>query len=584
MRTWLLRRWLCSTSLCLLAVIVLPGSASARKTDPLMELLREELDREMKGLAKEETPPYFIGYSVRDVRRAGVSASFGSLIGSHESHSRTLSVTVRVGTYARDNMHEIRGSRRHVRASRSSSVALPLTDDPLAVRAVIWRETDRQYRRAVERLAQVKANVAVKVAEEDTSDDFSREPNVARHYEPPLSEARRAVDLKSWQRKVKQYSVPFLQHPLINAGQAAFTYSTVRKVMVTTEGTQLAHNQSYARVFVSGRIKSDDGMELPLYKNHFAFQPDRLPSDERILADARAMVKKLVALREADLATPYTGPAILAGRAAAVFFHEILGHRVEGHRQKSEDEGQTFKKKIGEEILPASMRVLFDPTRTELGGQDLAGHYRFDDEGIAARPVSVVEKGVLKTFLMSRQPIDNFPSSNGHGRSQQGYLPVARQSNMLIETMTPIDDAELRRRLLAEVKQQGKEFGLEIRDIQGGFTFTGRSMPNAFKLTPIEVYRVYVDGRPDELIRGVDLVGTPLVMFSMIEAATKRQEIFNGMCGAESGSVPVAAAAPAMLIKQVEVQRKAKSQDLPPLLPRPDTERSSGTDKKRGRK
>jgi predicted Zn-dependent protease len=414
--------------------------------------------------------------------------------------------------------------------------------------------------------------VAVKIAEEDTSADFSREPKPEVRIEPPVAAERRAVDLTRWEKKVKRYSAPFLRNPAIFVGQASFTFASVRKTMVTSEGTRLANNLSYARVFVNGTIKSDDGMELPLYSSYFAFAPEDLPGDRTIRGDAEVLADRLVKMRASDVAAPYTGPALLSGPAAAVFFHEILGHRVEGHRQKNEDEGQTFKQKLGESILPPELGVTFDPTRDKLGDRELAGFYRYDDEGVAARAVPVVVDGVLETFLMSRRPIDVLPTSNGHGRAQDGFAPVSRQSNMIVSTSKPVSEASLRQRLIALAKAQGKPFGLLFEDIQGGFTFTGRKMPNAFNLLPTEVYRVYVDGRPDELIRGVDLVGTPLVMFSMIEAAGDRYEVFNGMCGAESGSVPVAAAAPAMLVKQVEVQRKAKSQELPPLLPRPDAE------------
>jgi predicted Zn-dependent protease len=314
-------------------------------------------------------------------------------------------------------------------------------------------------------------------------------------------------------------------------------------------------------------------MELPLYRTYFAFRPENLPTDDVIMADINDMVITLKALHNAPVVEPYTGPAILSGRAAAVFFHEILGHRVEGHRQKSETEGQTFKKHVGKSILSDHIDVVFDPTLQSYKGHDLMGYYVYDDEGVTARPVTVIEKGILLDFLMSRSPIEEFPRSNGHGRAQSGYDPVARQSNMLVRTSNPVSEEDLRRMLIDECKRQGKEFGLLIKDIQGGFTFTGRSMPNVFNLLPTEVYRVYTDGRPDELVRGVDLVGTPLVMFSMIAAVGDSAEVFNGICGAESGGVPVAAVSPSLFVSRVEVQKKSKSQDRPPILPRPDTGR-----------
>ena len=223
------------------------------------------------------------------------------------------------------------------------------------------------------------------------------------------------------------------------------------------------------------------------------------------------MIADLKALRRAPLADPYIGPAILEGRAAGVFFHEIFGHRVEGHRQKNDEEGQTFAKKIGEPIMPSFISVYDDPTLARIGDVDLNGFYRFDDEGVVAQRATLVDGGVLKGFLLSRSPTRGFHQSNGHGRRQEGRAVTSRQGNLVVEPKVAVPVAELRRRLREEAQRQGKPYGLLFRDISGGFTNTARGGPQAFKVLPIIVYRVWVDGRPDELVRGVDLVGTPLV-------------------------------------------------------------------------
>jgi len=289
------------------------------------------------------------------------------------------------------------------------------------------------------------------------------------------------------------------------------------------------------------------------------------------LAAVAKMIDDLHALRRAPPLDPYAGPAILSGRASAVFFHEVFGHRVEGQRQKLETEGQTFKRKVNEVVLPSSMSVYFDPTLRRLGTTDLAGFYRFDDEGVRAQRVTVVDRGVLKTFLMSRAPIEGFPGSNGHGRSELGLAPVARQSNLIVETTERHTPAELKRMLIDEVRRQGKPYGLLFDDIEGGFTITRRFIPNAFNVMPVMVYRVYPDGH-QELVRGVDFIGTPLTAFSKIVAADDKVEVFNGLCGAESGWVPVSAVSPGLLLSQVEVQKKPKSQERPPILPPPAPE------------
>ena len=534
----------------------------------LLDVVAEELQREMKELKSEEVPPYFMSCTVSDVYTIIISSSFGALTYSDESDSRLLSVKVRVGDYQLDNTHELRGQ-----FAFSSSGYFPVArdDNQIALRSALWQETNKQYREAVERFIKVKTNVAIKVAEEDTSADFSREPKTVTFYEPPLDITSLVGNRIRWEEKVKKYSALFLGNENIYGGRASFRFTVERKHLVTTEGTRLAQNLTYARISVSGFIKSDDGMELPLYKNYFAFMPDNLPDDKVICADVSEMVTMLETLRDTPVVEPYTGPAIFSGRTAGIFFHEVLGHRVEGHRQKSEYEGQTFKKRVGERILPEHLNIQFDPTLNMYSGYDLMGYYTYDDEGIKGCPVTIIESGILKGFLMSRSPIENYPQSNGHGRAQAGYQPVSRQSNMLIKTTQPVSEQKLREKLIELCKEQTKPFGLFFKDIQGGFTFTGRSLPNSFNLLPTEVYRIYTDGRPDELVRGVDLVGTPLVTLSMISDAGETCEIFHGICGAESGSIPVSVVSPSLLVTQVEVEKKSKSQDRSPVLPRPDS-------------
>jgi predicted Zn-dependent protease len=309
-------------------------------------------------------------------------------------------------------------------------------------------------------------------------------------------------------------------------------------------------------------------MELPLYESYFGFTEKDLPDDATVLKDVDKMINNLEALRVAPMADPYTGPAILSGRAAGVFFHEIFGHRVEGQRQKNADDAQTFKKKINELVLSKDFSVYFDPTERRRANTDLAGYYLYDNQGVKARRVGVVENGILKTFLMSRTPIEGVPQSNGHGRGQPGLKPVARQSNLIVEVAPSAVHPDLKKLLIAEIEKQNLPYGLYFDDIQGGFTFTGRTIPNAFNVMPLMVYRIYRDGH-EELVRGVDLIGTPLTTFSKIVAADNKLAVFNGICGAESGAVPVSASSPGIFVSQIESQKKSKSQDRIPVLPAP---------------
>ena len=527
--------------------------------------MRAELARSLTTFKGQPTAPYFLSYEITEAHTLDVAGSFGAITQQSERRHRALDVDLRVGDYRFDNTHPLRGGFPGRGFSGFGGMAeIPVDDDPTAIRAALWYATDRRYKRAVEQLTWVKTNAAVGVAAEDTAPDFSAEPRET--YTEPV--ARIAVDARAWEEKIRRYTAPFARYGDIYEAEAVFMAEVDTRWYVNSEGTELQTSQPIYRLYISAFSKADDGMELPRYESFWAFTPEGLPPDRDVLAAVQKMIDDLHALRRAPPLEPYTGPAILSGRASAVFFHEVFGHRVEGHRQKLDIEGQTFKKKVNEAVLPPGFSVYFDPTLRRLGGTELAGFYRYDDEGVKARRVAVVEHGILKTFLMARSPIEGFASSNGHGRAQLGLPPVARQSNLVVETTEPHSQAELKRMLIDAIKRENKPYGLLFDDIEGGFTITMRVIPNAFNVMPVMVYRVYPDGR-EELVRGVDFIGTPLTTFSKIAAADDHVAVFNGMCGAESGWVPVSAVSPGLLVSQVEVQKKLKSGERPPLLPAP---------------
>ncbi|MDR2683482.1 MAG: hypothetical protein LBB64_06410, partial [Dysgonamonadaceae bacterium] len=450
---------------------------------------------------------------------------------------------------------------------------IPYEDNPQVLKTALWLQLDELYKDNIQIYEQIKANVAVKVEQEDKSDDFSREAAGEKYYEAPVSLESLHIDPKALEEKVRKFSAVFDENEDILDGIAYYSVSAGRKIFVDTEGREIAENDISLQLVLSAEALASDGMYLPLQKSWMAFSLSELPSDDEVIRSAREISAMLSALKKAPMVESFTGPAILSPEASGVFFHEIFGHRVEGTRLKQENDAQTFKKKIGEQVLPKHLSVTFDPTVKYYRNMPLVGNYTFDDEGIRAQRVEVVKNGVLRNFLMSRTPIEGFSHSNGHGRSQIGAAPVARQSNMLIESTQKLSDEELIKRLRKEAKSQKKEYAYYFKEVSGGYTTTSRYSPNAFNVSPLIVYRIYVDGRPDELVRGVDLVGTPLAMFSQIEACGQNYKIFNGVCGAESGSVPVSCVAPALLVKQIETQKQAKGQSQPPLLSKPQDDK-----------
>jgi TldD protein len=531
-----------------------------------LKIMKAEISRNFEALQKEQTPPYYMSYSIDEVRTQTVSGAFGAITAQNDDTTAYLQINLRTGSYKLDSSHELRGDAlRSLRSGSQGMVRAPLGESQEALAVVLWRETDKAYRNAVEALSKVKSEQSVKIAEEDKSDDFSKvEPHVSLQKQLDLQ-----MDLNKWAGRIRMFTGKFKSHAFIYDAAGSFQNEVRQKYFIDTEGSIVSAPANYMRLGIQAMAKADDGMELPLYLSYFGFKESDLPSEARVLADIDRMIADLAKLRTAPIVDPYTGPAILSGKASGVFFHEILGHRLEGHRLKSESEGQTFKKKVGEQILPAFISIVFDPTIKEFQGLVLSGAFSFDDEGTKSEKVISIQDGILKNFLMSRTPADRFPRSNGHARSQPGAKPVSRQSNLIVESKNMIQEDTLRQMLIDECKKQNKPFGLLFTEIAGGYTSTGRSSPNAFNVTPLAVYRIYTDGRPDEIVRGVDLIGTPLTVFSKITATGSKPEIFNGTCGAESGSVPVSAVSPSIIVSEIEVQKKAKSQEKLPILPPP---------------
>ncbi len=550
---------------CSLTVGLVAATPSAAN-DALLEAMRSELHRTMQTMGKASPSVYYLSYGVTESTSTSIRASFGKLVSRNDDASRILDVDLRVGSHKLDNTHNIRGVAFEM-GTGTRGVVLPTEDDELSLQAAIWRATDKAYRSAAERYEKVLTNLQVKVREEDTSADMSHESPLQLIEEAPPF----LFDANAWTSNVKQISALFSGHPEIYQGQASVWTKYITKRFATSEGTMVRTYEPIVQVMVTCMTKADDGMTLPLYRSYAAFSAERLPSLDSIMRDTRRMIDLLLQLRKAPLMETYSGPAILTGRASGVFFHEIFGHRVEGHRQKDVNSSQTFKAFLNKKVLPDFMDVVFDPLQRSLNGQDLVGAYKVDDEGVAAQRVVSVEDGIFKSFLMSRSPIENFPKSNGHGRRQAGFRCVARQSNLMVRASKTVPIAKLRDMLRDECRKQGKEYGLVFDEIEGGFTFTGRTIPNAFNVLPLVVYKVYADGRPDELVRGVDLIGTPLTTFSNITAAADDLGVFLGVCGAESGGVPVSASSPSLMVSTIEVQKKQKSQAKPPILPDPST-------------
>ena len=539
--------------------------AGEKSGDVLLSTMQRELQRAHSKLGQLDPAPYFTSYSVYDQEGTVVVGGLGSLLNSTQFHRRTGEVTMRVGSAALDNTHQ------ENRFSGMTSGLVPLADDPDAAARVLWQLTYEEYRQAAQTFLNVKTAAAVRTKEDDTSADFAEaKPEV--HLDFAVTAFH--LDQKDWEDRVRRYSSNFRKYPEIYSSAVMVIGEKSQMRFVSTDGAEVATPGTIIRLLIEAETRADDGMELLRVETFQAATPDGLPNEAEIAVKIAKMASDLKALRAAPTAEPFDGPALLSGRAAAVFFHEVLGHRLEGHRQRGDQEGQTFTKKINEQVLPQFLSVIDDPTQRSLNGMDLGGWYQYDDEGVPAQRVEVIKDGILRNFLMSRMPVKGFAQSNGHGRAQAGLMATGRQGNLIVSSSHTTKDSEMRQKLIEEIKKQGKPYGLYFEDIEGGFTLTTRSLPQAFQILPVLVWKVYPDGRPDELVRGVDIVGTPLAALNRIEITGEKTEVFNGICGAESGSIAVSAAAPAMLFSEMEVQKRAHSRVRPPILPPPSWEKT----------
>jgi len=553
--------------LLLLPLLTAPAiSAADMKTDMVMTALTKELDRSFKGLKNaEKAPLYFLAYEVVEARTSYLGSKMGALDGDFDRVSRKLDIDMRVNTPEMDNTHQFKGDNSWANSPQTQNLPLAVDDNENALRARIWEYTDKAYKKAQESFTRVDMNKAVTAQEEDPSPDFSS-AKPEQFYETITLPA---LDRKIWRARLDKFSARFAAYPFIYDSGVSLTARNENRYIVNSEGARIKTGNNYITLSFDLTSRATDGMLLSRGEQYNGASYEELPSDETILADIDKVVAELKALRAAPLVEPFHGPAILKARAAGVYFHEIIGHRLEGHRQKKEEEGQTFAKKVGQKVTSDIITLYDDPNIADYKGHSLRGYYKYDDEGVKAGRAPLIENGVLKGFLMNRSPIRGFPASNGHGRRSSGRPTVSRMGNLMVEASKTVTYAQLRKQLIEECRKQNKPFGLVFDDISGGFTMTGRGGSQTFKVNPLLVYRVYADGRPDEVVRGVDIVGTPIASLSKVAAAADDTDIFNGTCGAESGWVPVSAVSPSLLITEMEVEKSQKDQEKPPVLQPP---------------
>ena len=523
--------------------------AQAYSGDKLVNILRNEAQFYLDKLKDREEPAYFISFRVVDEKQTFLSSEFG-LSSSRTLHKRSLTPHVRVGNRQTDNY-----SKDYVFYNFSHSFDLPLdSDNEHAIKEAIWTGMKQQYKEGKEAYQKYITSRKTNKSDLDTIPSFAQAPTEI-YYEKPYSEKETAIDEIYFKKYLNDVSRIFKEYEELTTGNAALDYKIVRTTIVNTEGTVVAQNRKSFVVTMQATAKADDGTDCTLNESFFAYSADKLPNKAEMEEKARDLANRVMALSKAPVADAYAGPAILSGKAAAVLFHEVLGHRLEATR--SEFINNNLAGFQDKQMTSSSIQLYMDPTLKTYKGRDLDGFYLYDDEGVKAQRVQCIENGCLKQYLTSRTPAGEFNTSNGHARAEAGKNPSPRQSNLIVETTEPYSEAELRGMLIAELKRQGKEYGYFFRNVDGGFTNRGSFRnTNLFNVNPTEVYKVFADGRKDQLVRGVTLIGTPLTVFTNIKAAGGESQVFSGYCGSVSGKVPVSGTSPYIYVSLIETQGK----------------------------
>ncbi len=550
---------------CLVFVeALLPAGSLADPDDWVLRAMISELERNRERLRLEGyEAPYFIAYSVRDLDRTYISGKAGAVFQSNRYLNRFVNVEVRVGDYSLDSSQDeealFNPSQKYVPNSLG-----PIERSEEALRRVLWLLTDFRYKAALVSYLKVRGKLVNEPKARSTGSMTREEPVHLVEEARPFT-----FDRKTWEAAVRRVSGALLDFPEVFDSSVEVSAVRLTRYIVTSEGTVVRTVDDYVMVLASALVRADDGQLLEDAVYHYGRASSDLPSPERLEAEVRAMAERLCRLRRAPVLDPATVPVLMSPEATGVFFHETLGHRLEGQRQEDEEEGRTFKGHLGQRVLPEFIQVYDDPTMPRWDGTPLNGHYRVDDEGVRAVRAVLVEAGVLRGFLLSRRPVEGFDRSNGHGRSDGFQRPVGRMATLVVEGTAPVSSARLREMLLEEVRRQGKPYGLIIETIAGGSTNTSTYGYQAFKGVPRVAYRVDAETGELSLVRGVEIVGTPLSSINKILATSDRYGVFNGYCGAESGSIPVSTVAPEMLFAEVELQRSQESKERAPILPPP---------------
>ena len=561
-----LKRW--KSAVSLLGAVMLAGTACVRqsraaaaegfegdaptakahevaKGDVLLEALLTELDRSRERLKMDQVKPlYYIEYRVEDVENYDAEAAFGAVLSSQRQHMRVLRVVVRIGEYKQDSFYN---------QGMGGATILPLDDDPIALRRQIWLMTDDAYKAAADAYAEKLSALKQFSADPNPIDDFAKAPVVSK-VEPV---ATLKVDENGWRETLQEMTNEFRKYPEVQSVSASARFSAVNQYFVNSEGTIVRNGRLNSTVTLNGATQAADGMRLQRNPYWSEARPEDLPKREQLLKETTNALDTLKALRLAPIVEEsYRGPVLFAPDAADDIMAGLVGGNILGRKPQLGRPNRTvgaFATSYKTRILPKFLSVVDDPTMKEFDGKKLLGSYEVDSEGVPAQAVTVVDDGTLQNYLIGRQPIRDFPSSNGHGRASPGTAAFPTIGTLIFKSSEPATAPELKKKLTAMASDQGKQFGYRVDTLGPG---------NAPRL----LYRVYASDGHEELVRGA--------VFNELDVRALRNDLIalgnDPLVSNRVGGVPQTIIAPSLLFDELEVKRADTSKEKLPEYGAPE--------------
>lgn len=581
---------------CLLAASATLLLPQKPEDDVILRAMRDELERsrEFRAVGGGDDSPYFLSYDLTDTNEFHVAAVLGSPIAVSRVHFRSPQVDMRVGGYDFDNTgHIFSGRFSGARFDNS----FPLDDDYNALRDALWLSTDTAYKTAIESMSRKRAALNAAAAQTDKLPDFSKaEPvtNLAKI-------ARRKADEPAWTARTVKLSSVFKSIPEVIASGLDFQNLDGVTYLLNNEGTSIRYNDCLTWLFARAEGQTADGMMVRDAVTFQALDPSKLPSEADLSRDVTAIGEHIRALTHSPLGESFSGPTLFEPEAAAQLLAQLLGDNLRATRKPLAEPGRNvnfnpgeLETKLGSRILPDWMDVVDDPTQSTWQGKPLVGFYQFDIEGVPGKPVSVVEKGVLKSFLTTRQPVKSSTTSNGHARLVGSYgARGAAISNLFVKTSQSEPLSSLKKKLIDMCKERNKPYGMLVRKLDYPFS-AGRGELQALAQSgpqsggsvrpispPVMVYRIYADGR-EELVRGLRFRGVSSRSLRDVLAASQESALFeyvnNGaplaMLGAGGLLAPTSIVAPALLFEEIEFEVPQEQMPKLPVVPPPTSSSS----------